>query len=63
MNLMTKFDAITDGVGRLKTELVKIILKEDAQPSAVNVAHRVPIHMLPKVKDELECLKSAGVIE
>ena len=63
MNLMTKLDAITDGVGCLKTEPVKIILKEDAQPSAVTVARRVPIPMLPKVKDELERLKSAGVIE
>ena len=63
MNLMTKLDAITDGVGCLKTEPVKIILKKDAQPSAVTVARRVPIPMLSKVKDELERLKSAGVIE
>ena len=63
MNLMTKLDAITDGIGCLKTEPVKIILKEDAQPSAVTVARRVPIPMLPKVKDELERLKAAGVIE
>ena len=59
MNLMTKLDAITDGVGWLKTEPVKIILNKDAQPSAVTVARRVPIPMLPKVKDELERLKSA----
>ena len=57
MNLMTKLDAITDGIGCLKTEPVKIILKENAQPSAVTVARRVPIPMLPKVKDELERLK------
>ncbi len=63
MNLMTKFDAITDGVGCLKTEPVEIILKKDAQPSAVTVARRVPIPMLPKVKDELERLNYAGVIE
>ena len=63
MNLMTKLDAITDGIGCLKTEPVKIVLKEDAQPSAVTVARRVPIPMLPKVKDELERLKAAGVIE
>ena len=46
-----------------ETEPVKIILKKDAQPSAVTVASRVPIPMLPKVKDELERRKSAGVIE
>ena len=63
MNLMTKLDAITDGVRCLKTEPVNIILKKDAQPSAVTVARRVPIPMLPKVKNELERLKSAGVIE
>ena len=40
MNLMSKLDAITDGVGYLKTEPVKIILKEDAKPSAVTVARR-----------------------
>ena len=63
MNIVTKLDAITDGIGCLKTEPVKIILKEDAQPSSVTVARRVPIPMLPKVKDELERLKAAGVIE
>ena len=61
--MMTKLDAITDGIGCLKTEPVKIILKDDAQPSAVTVARRVPIPMPPKVKDELESLKAAGFIE
>ena len=63
VNLVTKLDAITGGVGCLKKEPVKIILKEDAQPSAVTVASRVPIPMLPNVNDELERLKDAGVIE
>ena len=48
MNLLTKLDAITDGVGCLKTEPVNIILKEDGHPSAVTVARRVPIPMLPR---------------
>lgn len=63
MSLVRKLDAITDGVGCLKTEPVRIILKEDAQPSALTVARRVPIPILPKVKEELDRLVSAGVIE
>ena len=59
MNLMAKLDAVTYGVGCLKTEPVRIILKEDAQTSAVTVARIVSIPMLPKVKDELERLKGA----
>ena len=48
MNLMTKLDAITDGVGCLKGEPVKIILKEDAQPSAVTVAAECQFLCYPK---------------
>ena len=41
MSLVRKLDVITDGVGCLKTEPVRIVLKEDAQPSALTVARRV----------------------
>ena len=56
MNLLTKLDAVTYGVGCLKTDPVRVILKEDGQPSAVTVARRVSIPMLPKVKDGLQGL-------
>lgn len=37
----------------LKTERTKIQLKENALPHAVYTARRVPLPMLPKVKEEL----------
>ena len=61
MNLMTKLDAITDGVECLKTEPVKIILKEDGHPSAVTVARRVPIPMLLKGLLKKSQSRSLGV--
>ncbi|KAF7222047.1 putative LOC107383513-like protein [Nothobranchius furzeri] len=40
--------------GTLKTEPVKIELKENVAPYAVFTARRVPLPMLPKVKEELQ---------
>ena len=42
---------------------VHISLKEDATPYSVQAARRVPIPLLQKVKEELDRLKSAQVIE
>lgn len=49
--------------GTLDTEPVKIQLKSDATPHAVYAARRVPLPMLPKVKEELERMERNGVIE
>lgn len=49
--------------GTLKTEPVKIELKDDAVPYAVHTARRVPFPMLQKVKEELKRMENNGVIE
>ena len=63
MRLISKLDAVMEGIGCIKTEPVKIRLKEDAQLYAVTMARRVPIPPLPKVREELDRLKATGVIE
>ena len=63
MRLISKLDTVTEGIGCIKTEPVKLRLKEEAQPYAVTVARRVPIPLLPKVREELDRLKATGVIE
>lgn len=47
----------------LKTEPVKIQLREDAVPYAVHTARRVPFPMLEKVKEEIQRMEKDGVIE
>ena len=42
------------GIGTLKGDPVKIILKENAQPYSVSTTRRVPIPLMLKVKAELE---------
>ncbi len=42
---------------------VKILLREGAEPYAVNTAHRVPLPLLQKVKEELEKMEASGVTE
>ncbi|XP_063063818.1 uncharacterized protein K02A2.6-like [Engraulis encrasicolus] len=49
--------------GTLKTDPVRIQLKENAQPYATHTARRVPIPMLQKVKEELERMEGNGIIE
>ena len=45
------------------TQPMKIMLQDGAEPYALSVARRVPILMESKVKEELDCLEAAGVIE
>lgn len=47
----------------IKTQPVKIVLKENAEPYSVPVARRVPLPLLGKVKAELDRLQACGVIE
>lgn len=47
----------------LKTDPVKIYLKESAQPHAEHTARLVPIPMLHKVKEELHKMENNCVIE
>ncbi|XP_039610078.1 uncharacterized protein K02A2.6-like [Polypterus senegalus] len=49
--------------GTLKTESVKIQLKDNAQPYAVHIARRVPLPLIQKVKEELQRMEENGVIE
>ncbi len=73
MNLVRRVDEVTQHTGghhqaygehgTLKTEPVKILLKDDAQPYAVHTARRVPLPMLQKVKEELQRMEKNGVIE
>lgn len=73
MNLVRRVDKISVNTPKqlqpygehstLKTEPVKIELREDAVPHAVHTARRVPFPMLQKVKDELLRMEQNGVIE
>lgn len=49
--------------GLLKTQPVKIVLQENAQPYAVYTAHRVPIPLLSAVKEELNRMEANDIIE
>ena len=54
MGLIKKIDAVEAKFGLLKTDPVHIELKDNAEPSVCNVARRVAIPLLPRVKEELE---------
>lgn len=70
MNLVRRVDEISTNTnkqqqpygehGPLKTEPVKIELREDALPYAVHPARHVPFPMLHKVKDELLRMEQNG---
>ena len=49
------------GLGKLKDDYV-IKLREDAVPYALTTPRRVPIPLLPKVKEELQRMEKLGVI-
>lgn len=49
--------------GLLKTQSVKIVLQDNAQPYAVCTARRVPIPLLEAVKEELAWMEANDIIE
>lgn len=66
MGLVKRVNEIKDVFqqgGKLKTDPVKIVLKEGAEPYSVNVSRRVPLPLLPKVKAELSRMEKEGIIE
>ena len=57
-----KYPGLFKGIGTMPGEYC-ISLKDDAIPYSVNVARRVPIPLLPKVKKQLEKMVEDGIIE
>ena len=55
------FPQLFQGLGKLQGQY-HIKLKDNAQPFALTVPRRVAIPLLPKVKEELECMEAMGVI-
>lgn len=49
--------------GLLKTQPVKTVLQNNAQPYAVYTARRVPIPLLSAVKEELDHMEANGIVE
>lgn len=71
MNLVTRVDETVCNRGHmqahgehatLKTEAVKIHLKENAQSFTIHTARRVLLPMLPKVKEEFQRMERNGII-
>ena len=48
--------------GTMKTDPVKVHLRDDAVPHAVHTTRRVPLPLLPKVQAELQRMEEHGVI-
>ena len=61
-NVMKQYPVLFTGLGELKGEHV-IHLREDATPFCLATPRRVPLPLIEKVKDEIERMASAGVIE
>lgn len=62
MGIVARVNSVTDELGCLKTEPVRIALKDKATPYALNTARRVPFPLESKVQDELNRLSDLGVI-
>lgn len=60
-NVVEQFPELFKGLGKLK-DSYKIKLREGATPFALTTPRRVPIPLLPKVKEELQRMESMGVI-
>ena len=67
MGLIQRMDEIQESLfgssGLMKTAPVKIHLRENAHPHCVTTARRIPFPLMDKVRQELDQMKSAGVIE
>uniref|UniRef100_A0A3P9JCS6 ribonuclease H n=1 Tax=Oryzias latipes TaxID=8090 RepID=A0A3P9JCS6_ORYLA len=66
LGLVKRLEEVSDVFGAgglLKTEPVKIALREDAQPYAVHAARRIPLPLVPLVKKELQRMETEGIIE
>ena len=59
--VVEQFPELFKGLGKLK-DSYKIKLREEATPFALTTPRRVPIPLLPKVKDELQRMETMGVI-
>ena len=51
-----------EGLGLMEEDSYTIKLKEDAQPFAIRAPRRVPLPLMPKLKEELQRLKDSQVI-
>ena len=58
---MSQFPDVFKGLGKLKDNYV-IKLRENATPYALTTPRRVPLPLLPKVKEELQRMERLGVI-
>ena len=59
--IVAKYPELFSGLGKMGGQY-HIELQESAVPHSVNIPRRVPIPLLPKVKQELERMESLGVI-
>ena len=60
--LASEYDDIFHGIGCHKQTVVSFSMNPDVKPVACPPS-RVPIHLLPAIKDELDRLTNAGVVE
>ena len=60
--LVSKYDSLFHGGGRLRNVQVKLDIDPDLRPIAQK-PHRIPFHMRNKVKEEIIGLLVAGLIE
>lgn len=60
-SVVKQFPRVFKGLGRLK-DSYKIEVKEDATPFALTTPRRVPIPLLPKVREELQRMEKMGVM-
>ena len=68
LGLVKRLDNINDlafgEVGRpVQCDPIKIRLRDDATPYSISTARRIPLPLLPKVEQELQCMQENGVIE
>ncbi|XP_014676649.1 PREDICTED: uncharacterized protein K02A2.6-like [Priapulus caudatus] len=56
-----KFPSLFTGLGKLETPY-EIKLREDVRPYAISAPRRIPLPLLPRVKEELSRLQAIGVI-